>query len=250
MKGLTENCKYVKTEMKTAEIFNSFYSNIVKNLKICQYSNFDPIEQNIEHPTLKAIVKYKNHQNVFTIQAKYKGKNKFSFTEVTKQDIEKENIFDLETKKASQISYMPTKIIKEGIDVFADFVSTSINSSIKSSLFPSCLKFADVTPLHKKGRKDVKQNYRSVSILPILSKIYERDMFQKMSSLFADIFYKHQCGLRKGFSGQQCLLTLLEKWKNAVDKGKIFGTLLTNLSKAFDYLIRSSANPTKCSTIL
>ena len=43
MKGLTENRKYVKTEMKTAEIFNSFYSNIVKNLKICQYSNFDPI---------------------------------------------------------------------------------------------------------------------------------------------------------------------------------------------------------------
>ena len=90
-----------------------------------------------------------------------------------------------------------------------------------------------MTPLHKKGRKHVKQNYRSVSILPILSKIYERDMFQKMSSLFADIFSKHQCGLRKGFSGQQCLLTLLEKWKNAVDKGKIVGTLLTNLSKAF-----------------
>ena len=75
-------------------------------------------------------MKYKNHQNVFTIQAKYKGKNKFSFTEVTKQDIEKENIFDLEIKKASQISYVPTKIIKEEVDVFADFVSTSINSSI------------------------------------------------------------------------------------------------------------------------
>ena len=38
------------------------------------------------------------------------------------------------------------------------------------------------------------------------------------------------------FSTQQCLLTLLEKWKNAVDKGKMFGALLTDLSKAFDYL--------------
>ena len=91
--NLTENGEYVKTEMKTAEVFNSFFSNIVKNLKIPHYSNFDPIAQNIEDPTLKAIVKYKNHPSILTIQAKYKGKNKFSFTEVTTQDIEKE-IFD------------------------------------------------------------------------------------------------------------------------------------------------------------
>ena len=202
--NLTENGEYVKTKIKTAEMFNNFFSNIVKNLKIPQYSNFDPIAQNIEDPTLKAIVKYKNHPSILTIQAKYKGKNKFSFTEVTTQDIEKE-IFDLETRKASQISDIPTKIIKENVDVFADFLCTSINSSIKSSLFPSCLKFADVTPLHKKGRKDAKQNYRPVSILPTLSKIYERSMFKQMSSFFEVIFSKHQCAFRKSFSIQQYL---------------------------------------------
>ena len=107
-------------------------------------------------------MKYKNHPSILTIEAKYKSKNKFCFEEVTTQDIEKE-IFDLETKKA-QISDIPTKTIKENVGVFADFLCTSINSSIKSSLFLSCLKFADVTPLHKKGRKDAKQNYRPVSI--------------------------------------------------------------------------------------
>ena len=115
--------------MKTAEVF------IVKNLKIPQYSNFDPIAQNIEDPTLEAIVKYKNHPSILTIQAKYKCNNKFSFTDVTTQDIEKES-FDLETKKASQISDIPTTIIKENVDAFAHFLYTSINSSIKSSLFP------------------------------------------------------------------------------------------------------------------
>ena len=45
----------------------------------------------------------------------------------------------------------------------------SINSFIKSSFFPSCFKFADLTILHKKGRKDAKQNYMLVSILPSLS---------------------------------------------------------------------------------
>ena len=45
--NLTENCEYVKTEMRTAKVFNSFFSNIVKNLKIPQYKNFYPIAQNI-----------------------------------------------------------------------------------------------------------------------------------------------------------------------------------------------------------
>ena len=50
------------------------------------------------------------------------------------------------------------------------------------------------------------------------------------------ILSKYQCGFRKGYSAQHCLLAMLEKWKNAVDKGKIFGALLTDLSKAFDSL--------------
>ena len=59
-----------------------------------------------------------------------------------------------------------------------------------------------------------------------------------MSSFFEDIFSKHQCGFKKSFSTQQCILTLLEIWKNAVDKGKMFGALLTDLSKAFECLNR------------
>ena len=61
-------------------------------------------------------------------------------------------------------------------------------------------------------------------------------MFKQMSSFFEDIFSKHQCGFRKGFNTQQCLLTLLEKWKNVVDKGKTFSALLADLSEAFDCL--------------
>ena len=57
-----------------------------------------------------------------------------------------------------------------------------------------------------------------------------------MSAYFGEIFSKYQYGFRKGYSTQQCLLALLEKWKAAVDKGKAFGNLLTNMSKAFDCL--------------
>ena len=61
-------------------------------------------------------------------------------------------------------------------------------------------------------------------------------MFKQMSSFFKDIFSKQQCGFRKSDSTQQWLVTLLEKWKNAVDKGNMFRVLLTDLSKAFDCL--------------
>ena len=50
---------------------------------------------------------------------------------------------------------------------------------------------------------------------------------------------KYQCGFRMGFSAQHCLLAMLEKWKKKVDTKKIFGSLLTDLSKAFDYLPRN-----------
>ena len=83
---------------------------------------------------------------------------------------------NLEIKKSSQIFDILTKIIKETVDVFADFLSTSINSSIKFSLFPSCLKFADVTSLHKKRRKNAKQDYRSVSSSPTLKNLQKKQV--------------------------------------------------------------------------
>ena len=113
--------------------------------------------------------------------------------------------------KVSQSSDIATKVIRENVDNFAQFLWKSINSSIKSFTFPSCHKSVDVTPLHKKEKKDKKDNYRPVSILPILSKCFEKCMFSQMSAYFDEIFSKYQYGFRKGYSTQQCLLALLEK---------------------------------------
>ena len=54
-----------------------------------------------------------------------------------------------------------------------------------------------------------------------------------MSEFFDIIFSKYQCGFRKGYSAQHCLLVMMEKWKMVVDNGSAFGALLTDLSKAF-----------------
>ena len=94
----------------------------------------------------------------------------------------------------------------------------------------------DVTLLHKKSKKDLKESYRPVSIFPIFSKVFEWSMFTQMSSFFYIFLSKQQCSFGKGYSTQQCLLALSEKWKRAINIGQMFAVLLTDLSKAFDCL--------------
>ena len=70
------------------------------------------------------------------------------------------------------------------------------NVVFKSSMFPNSLKLADVTTLHKKGRKELKEDNRSVRVLQTLSKIFEMIM-----SAYSDyVFPKHQRGFWKGYS--------------------------------------------------
>ena len=68
----------------------------------------------------------------------------------------------------------------------------------------------------------------------LMSKVYERCLYDQMSEFFDNIFSKYQCGFRKSYSPQYCLLVMIEKWKKVVDNGGAFGALLTDLSKAFD----------------
>ena len=217
---LTENGEVVKTELETAETLNNFFGNVIKNQMIPKYSEYDPSIDRVENRTIRAILKYRNHPSILAIRQRKKAQISFCFKEVSIKEIQKE-ILNLNNKKASQNSDIPTKIIKENSDIYGKVLCSFINNSIKSFTFPSCLKEADVTPIHKKDKKDKKENYRPVSILPFLSKIFERSIFIQRSTFFEDIFSKQQCRFRKGYNTQQCLLKMLEKWKRSVDGGKV-----------------------------
>ena len=121
--------------------------------------------------------------------------------------------------------------MKENVDFFAEHICRQFNETICSSKFPATFKFANVTPVFKKGNQNQKDNYRPISILPIISKIFEKLICRQLSNHFDNIFSKFQCGFRKGFSAQHCLLLMIDKCKKAVDSNKVF---LTGLSKAFD----------------
>ena len=143
----------------------------------------------------------------------------------------------LNSSKAGQSTDIPTKIIKQNSDIFADFILTSFNQSVANSIFLSSLKNADIAPVFKKGDRNVKDNYRTFSILSNISKIFERCMFQQVSKFMEPLLSKYQGGFGEGYNTQYCLLAMLEKWKSSVHKGSSFGALLTDLSKAFDCLL-------------
>ena len=86
------------------------------------------------------------------------------------------------------------------------------------------------------GSRNKKENYKPNSILPLISKIFERIICGQLSNHFDDILSKFQCGFRKSYSPQHCLLLMIDKWKNAVDIHNVFGAVLTELSKAFDFI--------------
>ena len=91
--------------------------------------------------------------------------------------------------------------------------------------------------IHKKGSKTDKSNYRPISILPVISKVFERVLHKQLSNFFTQIFDEQQSGFRKGFSTQTSLILLQELWKRANDSKSVFGALLIDLSKAFDCML-------------
>ena len=119
--------------------------------------------------------------------------------------------------------------------MFARYFYKNINFCIENWIFPSDLKAADVTPPLKKKPKTSKDNYRPIGILPNISKIYDSCLYIQMQTYFDHILSKYQCGFRKGFNAQHSLVSMIEKWKESVDNGGAFGTLMTDLFKSLDY---------------
>ena len=89
------------------------------------------------------------------------------------------------------------------------------NEAKSKADFPSSLKLADITPAHKKDERTIKNNYRPVSILPSISKIFERNMYDQIYAYIDNHLSPYLCGFRKGFSTQHCLTVMLERWKKS-----------------------------------
>ena len=116
----------------------------------------------------------------------------------------------------------------------APVLTECYNQNIKNLTFPNELKNADISPVYKKKGRHDKSNYRPVSILPLLSKPFERILYEQIDNHTKDILSEHQGGFRKKFSSQHSLLATFENWKKVLDNGGSCSALSVDHSKAFD----------------
>ena len=105
---------------------------------------------------------------------------------------------------------------------------------IDTCTFPNALKLADVVP--KNNDMLNKINYRPISVLSCISKIFEKLLMSQLRMYFDDIFSRYLSGYRASYGCQDVLLHFINICKKALDDGNVCMALLTDLSKAFDYL--------------
>ena len=129
----------------------------------------------------------------------------------------------------------PIKILKESTFCFPE-LTNCVNESLTNNKFPDILKLSDITPVFKKLDPSDKANYRPVDILPLVSKVFEKIMYDQLYEYIEHFLNQLLCGFRKAHSTQDPLFRLLQKWQKGLDSGGFIGTILMDLSKAYDCL--------------
>ena len=234
---MVEDDKIISCDDQIAKKFSEYFISIpILNMPSNGYKCPHSSEQG---PILKILDKYKDHPSIKLIKAK-DNSQVFKFRQIDIEEVKK-TFQSLDPKKAAQKDDIKTNLLKKNVDFFAKYTCDDINDSIRSSKFPNELKQADIVPAHKKKSKLSKENYRPISILPNVSKIYERCLYDQIATYFEHIFSRYHCGLCRGHSTQHRLLAMIEKWKKIVYDGGVIGAPLTDLSIAFACALHHSS---------
>ena len=125
-------------------------------------------------------------------------------------------------------------MLKVTLDIDLLVIMKIINLSFEMGCFPDDLKLAYVSPILKKNDNLDKGNYRLVSVLFNLSKVFERIMCSQIDAFMQDKLSNLLTGFRKNHSTQHCLWKMLESWKNMLDKEGYVCAMFMDLLKAFD----------------
>ena len=157
---------------KVAGISNTFFSNAVSNLDI-QYIDIFNHPYDNPNPILNAIKKYEEHHSIKQIKERISGENSFRFSHVPWNEILNE-IFSMDVKKATPKDTIQPKLIKENWDICGPKLLIDFNFSIDYGQFTNNCKYACISSAFKKGDCLDRSNYRLVSFLSSISKIFER----------------------------------------------------------------------------
>ena len=230
---LTEGERIISDDVEVAETMNEFFVTVTDSLGINENFIDENLTDEVTDPVEKAVKKFSNHPSILKIKGHYQNAGPFVFQKFAPGTVDKE-VKDLNPKKATTHKNIPPNILKSNSDVCVEPLTQIFNDCIENSTFPDELKCADVTPLPKNGPTNTRTNFRPISVLPTVSKLFERIMDKQIVAYITTFLSSLLCGFRKGYSAQHALVRLLEKFKISLDEGGKAGAVMMDLSKAFD----------------
>ena len=206
---------------------NNFFINITKSLKLKEDQGSPPVTLN---DILENLI---FHPSIDKIRKTYESDKKFSFQQVTEEHV-RQVILSIDGSKATLVGDIPADMLKVTLDIHLSLITKIINLSFENGCFPDDLKLAEVSPIFKKNDDLDKENYRPVSVLFNVSKVFERIIYSQIDAFMQDKLSNLLTGFRKNHSTKHCLMYMLENWKNMLDKRGYVCAMFMDLSKAFD----------------
>ena len=135
---------------------------------------------------------------------------------------------------------IPVRILKVICDEISIPISKLIIRSLETGTFPSLLKTSKVVPVFKnKGSPLEVSNYRPISLLSNIEKIYEKVMYTRVTSFLdsQNLIYSRQFGFRKSHSTLHTLTVIVERIRKSLDIGELACGVLVDLQKVFDTVL-------------
>ena len=203
----------ISDPLQVANKFNNYYLNVAD--KLCE--------------------KIPKRNNKFQDYLKNPNKNKLTLKETTPDEISK-IITDLDGKKSSDINNISPDLVKLNNQSISQILTIIFNISIHEGCFPTAMKQAKITPIHKGDSVLSVGNYRPISLLPIFSKIFERLIYNRLVTFITEnkILSELQFGFQKNKSTEQAVTSIVSALDQAKSEKKSSYCVFLDFAKAFD----------------
>ena len=161
------------------------------------------------------------------------------------------NIAKVKTAKSFGIDNISCYFLKLALPFIENSLAFMFNTSIQTSMFPDSWKIARVTPIYKNGDRTDESNYRPISVLPVISRLFEKLVTNQVYQHMEDngLFSSGQSAYLRLHSTVTHLLKNTDDWYNGLDLGKLVGLVFIDLKKLLTLLTMRFSARKWCTTV-
>ena len=227
---LKEGDMVITDTEEICNIFNTLFSTIADT--IGKDDSIDTTNTNFIEEVISRHCKHSSVLEITKIMKEHQKQN-FYFETVDSQSMKK-YLQQVKVNKATGYDNIPARMVQMCDDEMCMILTNVINKCFHDNTFPEDMKKAEISPMFKKSDDMNKNNYRPVSILTTFNKVFETIIAKQLTGYFDTLFNKMLCAYRKKYACDHILIRLIDLWKWSLDRDQFVGTLLMDLSKAFD----------------